>query len=310
MSMKRWMLLGVLLATVLLIGAVWVPTAAGRALQGGDVGQGAWLYDDWTTMPGVTPPPAGEMPLWKPQPVGVQGGGDTWRCVTCHGWDYRGSNGQTGNLLAVRSQSAEQLLAALDGTRLAEHDFSPYLSAQQLDDLVAFLQQGTLDDSALIDPVSRRVIDGDAAHGQQLYEASCVTCHAADGRGQVFREQGQELTLGKLAVQDPWRFLHRTRFGVARAPQMPVGSSLGWSAQDGRDVLLYVQSFADAQPSEPSLKDRPAVEQRPGGPGGGLWSGILTAFGAMISSLGFAVLLGAFLVGVIFLVVWAVKGKK
>jgi thiosulfate dehydrogenase len=304
------MLLGVLLAAVLLMGFLWLPTVVGRALQEGDVGQGAWLYDDWTAMPGVTLPPAEDMPLWKSEPVGVQGGKDTWRCVTCHGWDYGSGGDGPANLLAVRAQPAEELLAALDGTRIAGHDFSPYLSAQQLDDLVAFLQQGTFDDSQVIDRVSRRVIGGDTAHGQQLYQQSCATCHAADGSGQVFREQGQEMTLAKLAVQDPWRFMHRTRFGVARAPQMPVGNSLGWSVQDGRDVLLYVQSFANVPPSEPGLQDHSVVEQKPGGPAGGLWSGVLTAMGAMVTSLGFAILLGAFLVGVIFLVVWAIRGKK
>lgn len=130
----------------------------------------------------------------------------------------------------------------------------------------------------------------------------------------VFRMEGQYVTLGTLAVTNPWRFLHRTRFGTAAAPDMPIGRSLGWSAQDGRDVLLFAQTFATGLPrgaQTPSLGGReqtPVVQ--PGGPAQGILGGLLTALGAMATGLGFAILLGAVLVGLIFLVVWIVRGKK
>ena len=37
-------------------------------------------------------------------------------------------------------------------------------------------------------------------------------------------------------------FFHRTRFKIACAPKMPVGIDLGWTPQDRRDVVYYVQS--------------------------------------------------------------------
>ena len=58
----------------------------------------------------------------------------------------------------------------------------------------------------------------------------------------TFRYGGSDIALGTLAVQDPWQFFHRTRFGTACAPKMPVGIDLGWTPQDRRDVVYYVQS--------------------------------------------------------------------
>jgi hypothetical protein len=95
---------------------------------------------------------------------------------------------------------------------------------------------------------------------------------------------------------------------------MPIGLSLEWTAQDGRDVLLYAQSFPTGLPTgdqSPSMEGREETPvAQPGGPVQGFWGGLLTALGAMATSLGFAILLGVVLVGLIFVFVWIARGKK
>ena len=155
------------------------------------------------------------------------------------------------------------------------------------------------------------MIGGDLANGKQKYEETCASCHGEDGTQATFRYEGNQVSLGTLAVQDPWRFLHRTRFGTARAPEMPLGYEIGWTPEDGRDVVFYVQ------PSLPTGFEEPIVETMEiepvanlGGPAQNWFTGIVTAFGAMATSLGFAILLGALFIGIILLLVWLLRGRQ
>ncbi|MCX8024637.1 MAG: c-type cytochrome [Thermanaerothrix sp.] len=299
------------------VGAVKAQTPAPTD----DVVLGARLYDDWTEVKGVTPPP-GSHPIWARQSTNTLSGAETWRCVTCHGWDYQGKDGAWGSganytgfpgVYSARSQPAAALTRILSGSPDPEHDFSTYLSAAEIQALVAFLREGVVDDRDYIDLVSRKVIGGDVAHGQALYTQTCAACHGEDGQKITFRYQGMQVSLASLAVQDPWRFLHRTRFGVARAPEMPIGATLGWSAQDGRDVLAYAQTLPsglEPQVTPPLAGREPTPAAQPGGPAQNLFTAILTALGAMAASLGFALLLGALLVGILLVVVWLLRSRR
>lgn len=283
--------------------------------------RGAQLYDDWTQVAGTTPP-QGNHPIWSRQTTNTRSGVDTWRCVSCHGWDYQGKDGAFGTganytgfpgVYDAQSLPLEDLKAILSGKKDPQHDFTPYLSDADLTALAVFIRQGVIDDSRFIDPISLKPIGGDLQSGKTLYEQGCASCHGADGQTITFRYEGQTVSLGTLAVQDPWRFLHRTRFGTARAPQMTIGINLGWSPQEGRDVLLYAQTFATGleQPIGPSLGEPPAGSvTQPGGPANNIITGILTAIGAMAASLGFALVLGALLVGILLLVVWSIRNRR
>lgn len=284
--------------------------------------RGGQLYDDWTKL--VQSPPAAESthPIWERQTTNTLSGSDTYRCVSCHGWDYQGADGAfrsgsnfTGfpSVYEVREMTAEQLEDVLRGRTSEEHDFSDFLTDADIDALVAFLQSGVIDDNEYIDMVSLKVLNGDLQNGRTLYEDVCSECHGADGRLIQFRYEGQEINLGKLAVQDPWRFLHRTRFGTARAPEMAVGANLGWTAQDGRDVLLYAQTLPTGleDAGEPSMGEQtPGTGKQPGGPASNIFTGILTALGAIATGVGFALVLGAVLIGIIFLLVWFLRSRK
>ena len=322
--MRRFIFLCGFLAVVLLIAALALPLQFAAALppaQEGDLVRGAMLYDNWIAALGVTPPD-GNMPLWDTQTSSTRSGEDTWRCVSCHGWDYRGKDGAYGSgsnftgfpglFTEDAPLSAEAVSAALTGKLNPQHDFSAYLDAASQADLTLFLQSGLTDDAQFIDLVSRKVIGGDEVKGKERYDASCASCHGQDGQTLVFRYDGRNSTLGTLAITDPWRFLHKTRFG-APGTEMAIGYDLGWSAQDGRDVLLYAQSLPSGLESsqpQPALNSRPTGEAVVGGPPKNTLSGILTGLGAMAIGLGWNLLIFGFLIGLILLLVWLIRSRK
>jgi hypothetical protein len=180
-----------------------------------------------------------------------------------------------------------------------------------LDKLALFLKFGLIDDDQYIDDVTLAVIGGDLEHGKALYEQVCANCHGGDGKLIVFRTEGVDEYLGSVASRDPWRFLHRTRFGVAGV-DMPVGAKLGWTAEDGRDVLAYVQSLPAGV--NPPTTEPASVNETPQSPVGGppsssILEGMFTGIGTiLLVCLGSAVFLGL-LVGIGALVVSALRKK-
>jgi cytochrome c553 len=319
MRVKIW-----LLFSIIVIGLAFVFVSASQA-QGeippqADVIRGAILYDNWFAALGVETP-SGNMPIWSRQTTNSRSGPVTWRCVECHGWDYRGAQGAyasgshfTGfpDVMALAANMSEKdIVDHLNGTNDPAHNFSAYLDVTSMEQLAAFLKYGTIDDSLYIDSISMRVIGGDRIHGKTLFEGTCIPCHGQDGSQIIFHSEGIDENLGDVAQRDPWRFLHRTRFGVSGTP-MPVGANLGWTPEDGRDVLAYVQTLPSRHPiSTPA----PAVQQATpglqlGGPGDNWWNGLLTSFGAFLGAIGYVlVFFGGFLL-LGFLVVILLRQKK
>lgn len=322
--MLKRILLGVLLVFALgMLGLRLQGVQAGdlAAQDSANFVRGAMLYDKWYAVLGEDAP-AGDMPLWASQSTNTRSGPDTWRCVSCHGWDYQGREGAyrygsnfTGfpGVYSAREQPPEQLAAAMKGANNPEHDFSAYLDDASLNDLVAFINQALIDDNEFIDPQTLEIMGGDTAHGKTLYAESCASCHGNDGKTILFRFEGRDAGLGTLAALDPWRFLHKTRYGTP-GTDMTIGQDLGWTAQDGRDVLLYARSLPsglEVQAQPPALEGQePPLAQQPGGPASSLLAGVLTALGAVATGLGFAVMIGGALAGVILLLVWLLRGAK
>jgi hypothetical protein len=298
---------------IIFIGAIAMLVAGTAFASGvtpsqGDIIRGAQLYDNWYAILGVDPP-VGNMPIWSRQTTNTRSGGDTWRCNECHGWDYRGTQGeyQAGSHFTgfpdlwtlVQGLTVEDIVNHLKGSLDPAHDFSTYLDDTSLTQLADFLKFGIIDDTTYIDPISLRVINPDFSHGQNLYQNTCLACHGEDGKKIVLRIEGIDEYLGSIANRDPWRFLHRTRFGVA-GTDMPVGMSLGWQPADGRDILAFAQSLPTGGviASEPTRNPQITPAPLLGGPAHNLWTGILTSLGTMI---GMGVVAGAFTGGFVLL---------
>jgi mono/diheme cytochrome c family protein len=317
--MRRSIRILVLALVILLIGVGSVNARKTQA-PADDLAAGGQLYDKWYAVLGVSAP-AGNMPIWERQTSNTRSGPDTWRCSECHGWDYKGSEGAYGsgshatgfpNVLKLAAQMpAEEIVAHLKGSKDPSHDFSKYLDDASLNQLAKFLKEGVTDDSSAIDAVTLKVKAGDLAHGKQLFTGVCAQCHGADGKSIVFRTEGVNEYLGSVANRDPYRFLHRTRFGVA-GTEMPVGNDLGWKPADGVDVLAYAQTLPTGLEGELASDAGEGSDPSPklGGPQGGLVGGLLTGLAVFFGMLGGSVffLLGLFVLGM--LVVWALRKRK
>lgn len=304
-----------------LIAAYHTAGAQDTPPSGDDIVQGALLYDRWYAALNVDPPGA-TMPIWTRQTTNSRSGPDTWRCAECHGWDYRGAEGAYGsgshytgfpNAMRLAAEtSIEDIVAHLKGAKDPAHDFSDYLNNKALTQLAVFLKHGTIDDDAYIDPVSLQVIDADIANGRQLYDDTCASCHGADGKTIVFRTEGVDEYLGSVANRDPWRFLHRTRFGTA-GTDMPIGYTLNWIPEDGRDILAHTQTLPAGgalQPGEPGQSADTPLPRVPGGPASNLLTGILTGLGMFAGAVGYVLLfIGGFVV-VGYLVVTILRRRK
>lgn len=324
--MKRYLLI-----TFLLLGlaaAAWLVYSpsygvSAQSAADTDIPRGAALYDKWYAVLGVQPP-AGNSPLWAKQTTNTRSGEDTWRCISCHGWDYQGRDGAyrpgsnqytgfPGVYTAASKMDVEQLADILAGSLNEDHDFSAFLDQTARMQLAAFLKNGLVDDAQYIDPRTFKVLGGVLTNGQALYDAECAKCHGEDGEKLMMRFEGMDAGLGTLSAVDPWRFLHKTRFGTP-GTEMVIGYTLGWTAQEGRDVLLYAQTLPGGNQRElqPSVIGEGEVVATPlaGGPPKGSLGGILAALGAMATALGFNIIIIGALVGILLLVVVLLRQKK
>lgn len=297
--------------------------ASARGLQQANadaVTTGGQLYDRWYAVLGISAPD-GNMPIWERQTTNTRSGADTWRCSECHGWDYKGSEGAyatgshaTGfpNVMKLSaSMEVDEIVAHLKGSNDPSHDFSKYLDDASLQNLAAFLKEGVIDDSEFIDAVTLKVKGGDLEHGKSLFVETCAKCHGDDGKTIVFRTEGVNEYLGSVANRDPYRFLHRTRFGVA-GTEMPIGRSLGWTSADGRDVLAYAQTLPTGNEQAPVSDAGAGSESAPqvGGPTGGTAGGIFTGIFAGLGMFGLSVIFLGLLVIIGAVAVWAMRGRK
>lgn len=257
--MKR----ALVVVTALLVSVIYLaappetqPTATTVAAQTqadrATVALGGQLYDNWITAAKVATP-AGNSPLWADQKTNTRTGRDTWRCKECHGWDYKGKDGAYGKgshftgfpgvRSAAMTKTVAQLMAALKGSTNTKHNFSSYLNDAQLSALAVFLKEGAvIDEDVYIDSSTKKPKSAVLLRGKGLYENRCVSCHGADGKALNFGSAAAPEYVGTIAVDNPWEFLHKVRFGNP-GTNMPTGVENQWSIQSVIDILSYTQTL-------------------------------------------------------------------
>ncbi len=206
--------------------------------------EGGRLYDNWIAATGAADMTT-DQPLWATQTTNTRTGNDTWRCKECHGWDYKGVDGRYGSgshmtgfpgIISSAGKTPEELLAAL---KTGDHDFSSYMNDDQLNALVAFMQQ-VEDMTPYIN--DDKTVNGDAANGKVLFDGTCRMCHGEDGKAIDFDDgEGVEF-VGTVATDNPWEVFNKIAYGQPAAP-MPSGINMGWSWQEIVDILAYIQTL-------------------------------------------------------------------
>jgi len=202
---------------------------------------GGKLYDDlWPIL--ELPPPAGRNPAF---PDLAANDYETWRCVSCHGWDYAGVDGERASV-APRAAAASLLpLAGVDPAIVIEKIIAPShpFPSDALPDLAlfligAFISEGLYDRDRILDADGQS--RGDPEAGRAIFEGACINCHELDGRAFLRGEVGDPSSLGWITRNRPEQALHKIMNGVPAAEML----SLRFLSEEAiADLMAYVQTL-------------------------------------------------------------------
>ena len=216
----------------------------------GNILRGGLLYDNWFQVLGMDAP-EGDQPLWVTQSTNERSGEDTWRCKECHGWDYLGVDGAYGSgshmtgfpgVKQASGQDANEILAILKGNTNPDHDFSMYMNEQDLIDLALFLSGYQFDSASLTDE-NKMAVGGNKDNGMIIFEENCIDCHGPQGVSINFSEGGNPEYVSTIALDNPWEFVHKARFGQPGVDRMPSLIDVGIDDAKYIDLLSYAQSL-------------------------------------------------------------------
>jgi len=260
--------------------------------------RGGRLYDNWLkelqadkdiNVPSIM------NPLWEARSVDIEDFPSTWletqkimaswRCQSCHAWDYKGIGYVSGapdtkgadNLLykiklrrnitfVNKDAELKQFLYHWIKTGLGTaHNFgetSDYMPSSLTDedlwDLIKFLlEEGVIDTGTNISS-SGEVLDGDIANGKALYvgtldgDINCVACHGTDGAALMPEGQGAsgnvlDIIQISSANNNPWKLLHKIRFGEPGTSMPAMLNTNSLSNSDAFDILAYMQQQYNAR---------------------------------------------------------------
>jgi mono/diheme cytochrome c family protein len=204
------------------------------------VANGGRLYDDWQVHTGgqrqALPHPA-----YPPKAYYANSANETWRCKECHGWDYKGDQGQYGKgihatgIKGIRTMAGTDPVKTIAVLRGTSHYYGAVLKHRDLQDLANFVSYGQTDMDTVIDPKTG-LSRGDAARGQAHYRTMCAGCHGLDGYFVAKRH------VGKVSRGDPWHSLHNMLNGHPD-DTMPALRELDPSVV--KDILAHVQTLQE-----------------------------------------------------------------
>ena len=139
------------LLPALLLAALAMPA---NAVDGASVARGGRLYDNWY-LESRESPPVVVHPSYRYDSLTMDTVADSWRCVFCHGWDYLGSDAQgTGSLARDGGLDAATLSKVLNN---ANHAYGERLTPADIADLVAFVNDGTVEMERHVERDSNRL---------------------------------------------------------------------------------------------------------------------------------------------------------
>jgi len=223
------------LATVIIAMAVSMTIALGSAplwaADGASIARGGRLFDNWI-LENRDYLPSEIHPKYNVNQRSMHSVETSWRCVSCHGWDYKGRSGQgTGALNEVGDINPDRLKTILkdqnhgyDG-RLLEGDFT---------DLAAYLAAIPTEMASYSDPGLRHLAIN-APREADLYATVCANCHGADGH-----KITTMVPLGTFARRHPLETMHKIRNGHP-AERMPPFRFLKADRLD--DLFAHIQTL-------------------------------------------------------------------
>ena len=207
------------------------------------IARGGRLYDNWFAAQ-LYPPPETTHPL-MPAGSGLVPA-STWRCSTCHGWDYLGNEVQGAerfmprpSLEDMRARPPHEIAAIV---RAEPHGYDKStLPDVSLDLLARFVSQGQHDLATFADPATGAA-SGHPLSGRPIYQGVCISCHDSDGRAYLEGEPGDKVSLGWLARNRTAQTVHKI---VNGQPGTDMVQLRFLSADQIADLLAYLQTLPD-----------------------------------------------------------------
>jgi mono/diheme cytochrome c family protein len=218
----KWVVLATLVVT---LGSVKSELAT--AQDEASVVRGGRLYDNWSVESKNRAPND-----WHPafvirdEAISI---GDSWRCTTCHNWNYKGQHGYTG----IRGKQGADPASIVALLKNNSHRYNGLMSDGDLADLANFVSRGQVDMQKLIE--SERRGRANVAAEEKFFGTICAACHGSDG-GHL-REVPP---IGDAARQRPHEVLHYLINGHSGGV-MPALSALG--GEFAANMLAYVQTL-------------------------------------------------------------------
>lgn len=197
---------------------------------------GGKLYDDlWQVLDQA--PPSERNPAFPADDQYTDR--DSWRCASCHGWDYSGETIGGWHFPSLRPLSGTESYEIAQRIRDPLHPFpAGQLSELTIDLLAGFISEGQYDSKAFFGPEGEGL--GDPEAGQAIFEGACINCHQIDGRRYLQGERGDRSSLGWVVRNRPRQALHKIMNGVPAAEML----SLRFLSDDQiADLVSYLQTL-------------------------------------------------------------------
>ena len=195
-------------------------TLPALAADEGSIVREAQLYDKWFAVIKADKPDVNH-PAW-PASNTKKKDDVTWRCKSCHGWDYKGVSGAYGSgsyltgIIGIDGMVGADEASIIAIMKDDTHQLSGKLNDADFNDLALFVSKGQVDMSQYIDGETKALKSGDAIKGAQYFNTLCAQCHARDGS----LPKDMKKTLSKQ-MSNPWEVMHKILNGQP-AEQMPA----------------------------------------------------------------------------------------
>ena len=237
LKIVKSLMLSVISAGLVFNAAAVLPASAQE--DQGALARGGKLYDKWFKVIKAEKP-KDTHPAW-PASNTKKKGNTTWRCKSCHGWDYQGKDGAYGSGSYKTGIKGVNGMAGADPGKIVAvlkddtHKLAGKMDDADFKDLALFVSKGQVDMSKYIDSATKAPKGGDAARGAQYFNTMCAQCHGKDGS----LPKDMKKTLGKQ-MGNPWEVMHKILNGQP-AEQMPALRAL--DRQVVADILAHVSTL-------------------------------------------------------------------
>ncbi len=242
-SCRRYQRLWSAAGAAVLAGALLVaPLAATAGEIESSLARGGKLYDKWFAVIGADKP-ADTHAAW-PASNTKKKGNTTWRCKSCHGWDYMGKDGayakgsyKTG-IVGIRAFAGAEPAKIIAVLKDDTHGFAGKMADGDFQDLALFVSKGQLDTDRYIDRATKLPKGGDKAKGAAYFNTICAGCHEKDGS----KPKDMQKTLA-AQMGNPWEVMHKILNGQPDE-KMPALRALD------RQIVVDIMAHLTTLPKE------------------------------------------------------------